>query len=90
MNVCLVELLLHLLCLPSVAGLGYEVLKFLSSKQHIFIFKSLSKPGLLLQNITTKTPDDLQLEVAIYALKTAFDNKIDQFKGKQYTAESIG
>ena len=85
-----IRLIMHLLCLPLVAGIGYEVLKFLSSKQHIFIFKSLSKPGLLLQNITTKEPDDLQLEVAIYALKAAFDNKIDKFTGKQYTADSIG
>ena len=85
-----IRLIMHLLCLPLVAGIGYEVLKFLSNKQHIFIFKSLSKPGLLLQNITTKNPDDLQLEVAIYALKVAFDDKIDQFKGKQYTADSIG
>ena len=85
-----IRLIMHLLCLPLVAGVGYEVLKFLSNKQHILIFKYLSKPGLLLQNITTKEPDDLQLEIAIYALKTAFDNKIDQFKGKKYTAESIG
>ncbi len=85
-----IRLIMHLLCLPLVAGIGYEVLKFLSNKQHILIFKYLSKPGLLLQNITTKEPDDLQLEIAIYALKTAFDNKIDQFKGKKYTAESIG
>ena len=85
-----IRLIMHLLCLPLVAGIGYEVLKFLSNKQHILIFKYLSKPGLLLQNITTKEPDDLQLEIAIYALKTAFDNKIDQFQGKKYTAESIG
>jgi len=85
-----IRLIMHLFCLPLVAGIGYEVLKFLSNKQHILIFKYLSKPGLLLQNITTKEPDDLQLEIAIYALKTAFDNKIDQFKGKKYTAESIG
>ena len=85
-----IRLIMHLLCLPLVAGIGYEVLKFLSNKQHILMFKYLSKPGLLLQNITTKEPDDLQLEIAIYALKTAFDNKIDQFKGKTYTAESIG
>ena len=85
-----IRLIMHLLCLPLVAGVGYEVLKFLSNKQHILIFKYLSKPGLLLQNITTKEPDDLQLEIAIYALKTAFDNKIDQFQGKKYTAESIG
>lgn len=85
-----IRLIMHLFCLPLVAGIGYEVLKFLSNKQHILFFKYLSKPGLLLQNITTKEPDDLQLEIAIYALKTAFDNKIDQFKGKKYTAESIG
>lgn len=85
-----IRLSMHLLCLPLVAGVGYEVLKFLSSKQHITLFKYLSKPGLLLQNITTKEPDEEQLEIAIYALKSAFGEKIEEFSGKEFTAESIG
>ena len=76
--------------MPLVAGIGYEVLKFLSTKQHILIFKFLSKPGLFLQNITTKQPDNEQVEVAIHALKSAFGKKIDDFSGKKFTAESIG
>jgi len=85
-----IRLSMHLLCLPLVAGVGYEVLKFLSSKQDITLFKYLSKPGLLLQNITTKEPDDEQLEIAIHALKSAFGEKIEEFSGKEFTAESIG
>ena len=85
-----IRLSMHLLCLPLVAGVGYEVLKFLSSKQDITLFKYLSKPGLLLQNITTKEPDEEQLEIAIHALKSAFGEKIEEFSGKEFTAESIG
>lgn len=85
-----IRLIMHLLCLPLVAGIGYEVLKFLSNKQHITFFKYLSKPGLLLQNITTKEPDNEQLEVAIYALKSAFGDQIEEFSGRKFTAESIG
>jgi len=81
---------MHLLCLPLVAGIGYEVLKFLSNKQHVALFKYLSKPGLLLQNITTKEPDDEQIEIAIYALKSAFGERIEEFSGKEFTADSIG
>ena len=85
-----IRLTMHLICLPLVAGIGYEVLKFLSTKQHILFFQFLSKPGLLLQNITTKEPDNDQVEVAIHALKSAFGKKIDDFSGKKFTAESIG
>tara|TARA_Y100000590_G_scaffold469107_1_gene654905 strand:- start:222 stop:1175 length:954 start_codon:yes stop_codon:yes gene_type:complete len=81
---------LHILCLPLVAGAGYEVLKFLASKQQIKIFNYLSKPGLWLQSITTKTPDVSQLEVAIYALKEAFGDQLSSYEGKQYNADSIG
>ncbi len=86
----LVRFLLHLACLPLVAGIGYEVLKFLASKQHILFFKLLSKPGLWLQNITTKQPDNKQVDVAIYALREAFGEKLEEYLGKEYNAESIG
>ena len=86
----LIRFFIHLAFLPLVAGLGYEVLKLLASKQNIKFIKFLSKPGLLLQHITTQPPNHEQLEVAIYALKNAFGEKINHYSGKKFTAESIG
>lgn len=68
--------LLRILCkislLPVVAGLSYELLKGLS-KTNLFIFYPLKVPGLLLQRITTKEPDDDMLEVAIKAFNTVLE-----------------
>jgi len=86
----LIRFFLHLACLPLVAGLGYEVLKFLASKQHILFFKYLSKPGLWLQSITTKQPDNDQVDVAIFALREAFGKNLKKYLGKEYNADSIG
>ena len=77
-------------CTGLVAGIGYEVLKFLATKQHILFFKCLSKPGLWLQSITTQNPKDDQIDVAIFALKEAFGEKFDVYIGKKYKADSIG
>jgi len=85
MRICL-----HLACLPVVAGLGYEVLKFLSQHQEKFIFYILSLPGLWLQRITTKNPTDLQVEVSIAALNAAFNNELSKFEGQQHIADAIG
>ena len=85
-----IRILFHLILLPFVAGLGYEVLKFLATKQSNPFFALLSKPGLWLQNITTNEPDNNQLEVSISALKSAFDTNIDQFEGQQFNADAIG
>ena len=76
--------------MPFVAGLGYEVLKFLATKQSNVFFALLSKPGLWLQNITTNEPNENQLEVSISALNSAFDKDIDQFEGQQFNADAIG
>ena len=81
---------LHLVCLPVVAGLGYEVLKFLSKHQDKFIFYILSLPGLWLQRITTKNPTNLQVEVSIAALNAAFNNELSKFEGQQHIADAIG
>ena len=96
-NIFLIEfniatrLLFHMLCLPLVIGFGYEVLKFLSTRQSITFFSLLSKPGLWLQNITTKEPTDLELEVGIVALQSAFGkNNLENLKGQKFTAEAIG
>ena len=47
-------------------------------------------PGLWLQNITTKQPDDSQVEVAIIALESAFGKNLEDYSGKTFVAEAIG
>ena len=42
------------------------------------------------ENITTKQPDDDQVDVAIFALKEAFGKNIEKYLGKEYNADSIG
>ena len=83
----------HLICLPIVAGTGYEVLKFLSKMQEYSLFRALSLPGLWLQNITTKEPDQDQLEVSINALQAAFIINYcnySHYEGKKHVADAIG
>ena len=82
------RLLSHLPLIPFVSGVGYEVIK-ITSKSESIIFKILKKPGLLLQNITTREPDDKMLEVSIAAIKDAFRDEYEDFRGKQFTAEAI-
>jgi len=86
-----IRLILHILFLPLIAGLGYEVLKFLAKKQSSIIFSSLSRPGLWLQGITTKEPTNNQLEVSLVALKTAFgDQELKNCSGHKFIADAIG
>lgn len=65
----LVRFGVHLLLVPLVSGTSYEVLKLSDRFQDVPLVGLLIKPGLLLQKITTKKPDDLQLEVAAKALE---------------------
>lgn len=57
--------------IPLIAGLAYEIIRF--SARHLTnpVCKVLIRPGLWLQRITTKEPDEKQLEIAIIALKEA-------------------
>lgn len=84
------RILLHLLMMPLVAGIGYEVLKISARNGDNVIFRMLRAPGLWLQNITTKKPDDEMVEVAIESLKSAFGDKYKDVIGKKYVAEAIG
>jgi uncharacterized protein YqhQ len=62
------NLLVRILLMPLVAGLSYEVIRYAAKKESGAFFKSMTLPGLWLQNITTQEPDAEQLEVAIRAL----------------------
>ncbi|MBT3838999.1 MAG: DUF1385 domain-containing protein [Candidatus Marinimicrobia bacterium] len=83
------RLLFHLPMIPFVSGIGYELIK-LSAKSNSIFFSILKKPGLWLQNITTKHPEDDMVEVSITALQEAFGDKYEEMLGKEYTAEAIG
>jgi uncharacterized protein YqhQ len=63
------NMLTRIALIPVIAGLSYEIIRVSAKRESSFIFKLITRPGLWLQNITTKEPDDSQLEVAIYALK---------------------
>lgn len=79
----------HLVSVPLVAGVSYELLKLSSRYSNNLITRILIKPGLWLQKITTKSPSDEQLETAIVALKTAFGDDYEKYKGQQYEAEAL-
>ncbi len=64
---------LKIVLLPVIAGISYEVLK-LSGTTDNKLIKMLSKPGLMMQKITTKEPDDQMLEAAIVAVKAVMDD----------------
>ena len=60
-----------LLILPVVTGVSYEVLKGLAHAGDHLIVRILRWPGLMLQHLTTREPDDAMLEVAIASMKAA-------------------
>lgn len=64
------NLLHRILLLPLIAGIAYEIIKFAGKRSENKIVSILIKPGLWLQKLTTREPDDSQLEVAIKSLKS--------------------
>lgn len=68
------RVLSRVLLIPAVAGISYEILRLAGSSDH-FIVNLISKPGLALQNMTTREPDDDMIEVAIQAVEAVFDWK---------------
>lgn len=72
------RIITRLLLLPVIAGLSYELLKWAGGSDNIIV-KVLSLPGLYLQKITTKEPDDSQLEVAIASINAV----LEETEGKE-------
>lgn len=66
------RILVRLLLLPVIAGISYEILKLAGRSENALI-NLLSKPGLAVQKLTTKEPDDSMIEVAIEAVEAVFD-----------------
>lgn len=59
----------RILLIPVVLGISFEVLQLTNAVRHIPVLKYLGYPGLWLQLLTTKEPDDQQVEVAIHSFE---------------------
>jgi len=75
-----------ILLVPLVIGLGFEFIMYAGKHDGVLV-RILSAPGLWMQGITTREPDDEQLEVAIAAIKAAMP---DQFPPEETAAETTG
>lgn len=63
----------RIILLPMIAGISYEFLKWSAAHDNHPIVKMVINPGLALQRLTTREPDDKQIEVAICAMNEALE-----------------
>ena len=70
----ILKVVLRLLLIPVIAGVSYEFIR-LAGRSDNAIVNLISKPGLWLQKITTREPDDEMIEVAIKSVEAVFDWK---------------
>ena len=68
------RVVVRLLLVPVIAGVSYEIIRLAGSSDNRFV-NLLSKPGLALQRLTTREPDESMVEVAIAAVEAVFDWK---------------
>ena len=68
------RLLLRILLIPVIAGVSYEFIRLAGRSDNAFV-NLLSKPGLWLQHLTTREPDDEMIEVGIASVEAVFDWK---------------
>ncbi len=74
----LVMVLSRIILLPAIAALGYEVIYFGAGHANNIIVRAFTAPGLWLQALTTRQPNDNQLEVALSALRKVVE--VDQLE----------
>ena len=68
------KVVLRVLLMPVVAGISYEIIRLAGRSDNLFI-RILSAPGMWIQRMTTKEPDESMAEVAIAAVEAVFDWK---------------
>lgn len=76
------RVLIRIALVPVIAGISYEIIRLAGKSDNILV-KIISAPGMLLQKLTTKEPDESMVEVAIAAVETVFD-------WKNYLYETFG
>ncbi|MGI6713116.1 MAG: DUF1385 domain-containing protein [Bacillota bacterium] len=67
------RILIKIAMMPVVAGLAYELIKFSAKHPNIKVIQALIAPGLWLQKLTTREPNESQLEVAVTALNAVIN-----------------
>jgi uncharacterized protein YqhQ len=73
----------RLLGIPIIAGVAYEVLRWTGTKSSGWLSRALAAPGIWLQKLTTRVPDESQIEVAISSLVVALnDDVFDEVSGR--------
>lgn len=78
----LMKVCLRVALMPVVAGISYEIIRLAGRTDNIIV-KILSAPGMLIQRITTKEPDEDMIKVAICSVEAIFD-------WKQYLYDTFG
>ncbi len=73
-NILWLRILLRILMLPVIAGLSYEVIRW-AGRHDNWLVNVVSFPGIAMQLITTKEPDDSMIEVAIASLKAVLEEE---------------
>lgn len=75
---------LRIALIPVIAGISYELIKWAGNSDNPVV-NILSQPGLWMQELTTKEPDDDMIEVAIQSVEAVFDWK--KYQQETYGAE---
>ena len=75
------RIVLRLALLPLIAGVSYEFIRLAGSSDSKLV-NALSRPGMMLQHMTTKEPDDSMIEVAIASVEAVFDWR--KFENEQF------
>lgn len=65
----------RIVLIPIIAGLAYEIIRLAARNYHRPFVRALMAPGLAVQKLTTREPDDSQLETAIVSLQTVIDSE---------------
>lgn len=76
------RVVIRIALLPIIAGISYEIIRIAGKSDNILV-RIISAPGLWLQKLTTKEPDESMVEVAIVAVEAVFD-------WKQYLVDNFG
>ena len=72
--------------MPVIAGVSYEIIRLAGSSENPVV-NVLSKPGMWVQMMTTKEPDDSMIEVAIQAVEAVFDWRT--YEAENFNTETI-
>ena len=76
----ILRVLVRVALVPVIAGVSYEFIRFAGNTDNIIV-RILSLPGMWLQALTTKEPDDDMIEVAIQAVEAVFDWR--EYQGRE-------